>query len=102
MMSITSYLVLVSYLCAFAFPHSDAQTDWILSSCQHTFSQQLSSCCSQAFSNSLVGLWIALIPPALLSHNFTVTKAIVADLAPPKERAGILGRLGLGTLCFHA
>lgn len=48
-----------------------------------------------AFSNSLVGLWIALIPPALLSHNFTVTKAIVADLAPPKERAGILGRLGL-------
>mmetsp|Transcript_49252 Transcript_49252/g.98462 ORF Transcript_49252/g.98462 Transcript_49252/m.98462 type:complete len:465 (+) Transcript_49252:44-1438(+) len=48
-----------------------------------------------AFSNSLIGLWIALIPPALLSHNFTVTKAIVADLAPPKERAGILGRLGL-------
>jgi MFS family permease len=46
-------------------------------------------------SNSLVGLWIALIPTALLSHNFTITKAVVADLANPEDRAGVLGKLGL-------
>jgi MFS family permease len=46
-------------------------------------------------SSSLAGLWLALVPPSLLSHNFTITKAVVADLADPKERAGILGKLGL-------
>ena len=46
-------------------------------------------------SNSLIGLWIALIPPALLSHNFTINKAVVADLAAPNDRAGVMGKLGL-------
>ena len=36
---------------------------------------------------SLVGMWLSLIPGALLSHNFTVTKAVVADLAPHENRA---------------
>mmetsp|Transcript_3728 Transcript_3728/g.8609 ORF Transcript_3728/g.8609 Transcript_3728/m.8609 type:complete len:483 (+) Transcript_3728:255-1703(+) len=49
----------------------------------------------QGASTSLVGLWLALVPPALLSHNFTITKAIVADLAAVENRAATLGKLGL-------
>ena len=46
-------------------------------------------------TSSLLGLWLALIPTALLSHNFTITKAVVADLAGTQECAGVLGKLGL-------
>jgi MFS family permease len=44
---------------------------------------------------SLAGLWLSLVPGALLAHNFTVTKAVVADLAPHEERAGMMGKFGL-------
>jgi MFS family permease len=47
------------------------------------------------FASSLSLLWLSLIPASLLAHNFTIAKAIVADLAPPDERAGVLGKLGL-------
>jgi len=49
----------------------------------------------QGSATSLAGLWIALVPPALLSHNFTITKAVVADLASVENRAATLGKLGL-------
>ncbi|EKX41470.1 hypothetical protein GUITHDRAFT_74715 [Guillardia theta CCMP2712] len=48
-----------------------------------------------AFASSLFELWLSLIPAALLAHNFTIAKAVVADLVPPGERAGVLGKLGL-------
>jgi MFS family permease len=46
-------------------------------------------------ASSLSLLWLSLLPASLLAHNFTIAKAIVADLAPPDERAGVLGKLGL-------
>ncbi|KAJ1492163.1 major facilitator superfamily domain-containing protein, partial [Baffinella frigidus] len=44
---------------------------------------------------SLAGLWLSLVPGALLAHNFTVTKAVVADLSAHEDRAGMMGKLGL-------
>uniref|UniRef100_A0A7S0H9D2 Major facilitator superfamily (MFS) profile domain-containing protein n=1 Tax=Hanusia phi TaxID=3032 RepID=A0A7S0H9D2_9CRYP len=48
-----------------------------------------------AFASSLFWLWLSVIPGALLAHNFTIAKAVVADLVAPGERAGVLGKLGL-------
>jgi MFS family permease len=47
------------------------------------------------FATSMPLLWLSVIPGSLLAHNFTIAKALVADLAPPEERAGVMGKLGL-------
>lgn len=60
-------------------------------------------CIASAFSssilgmtNSLLGIWLAIIPQALLSHNFAVSKALVADLSDVDRRAGAMGMIGVG------
>ena len=50
--------------------------------------------------NSLTMLWLALIPGALLNHNFSVLKALFADYSSEygfseAERAASMGRLGM-------
>jgi MFS family permease len=47
------------------------------------------------FATSMPLLWLSVIPGSLLAHNFTIAKALVADLAKPDERAGVMGKLGL-------
>ena len=46
-------------------------------------------------ASSMPLLWLSVIPGSLLAHNFTIAKALVADLARPEERAGVMGKLGL-------
>ncbi|MDB4339382.1 MFS transporter [bacterium] len=48
-----------------------------------------------AIATSMPLLWLSVIPGSLLAHNFTIAKALVADLAKPEERAGVMGKLGL-------
>jgi DHA1 family tetracycline resistance protein-like MFS transporter len=47
------------------------------------------------FATSMPLLWLSVIPGSLLAHNFTIAKALVADLAAPEDRAGVMGKLGL-------
>ena len=63
--------------------------------------------CIASQSDSLVGLWISLIPPALLQQNFNVLKALFGEYhdesATPAERAGSVGKLGMAAgLAFMA
>ena len=48
-----------------------------------------------AVATSMPMLWLSVVPGSLLAHNFTIAKALVADLAKPEERAGVMGKLGL-------
>jgi len=48
-----------------------------------------------AVATSMPLLWLSVIPGSLLAHNFTIAKALVADLAKPEDRAGVMGKLGL-------
>ena len=50
--------------------------------------------------NSLQGMWIAMVPSALLNQNFSVLKALFADYSTESnesesERASAMGRLGM-------
>mmetsp|Transcript_6842 Transcript_6842/g.17063 ORF Transcript_6842/g.17063 Transcript_6842/m.17063 type:complete len:488 (-) Transcript_6842:174-1637(-) len=63
--------------------------------------------CIASQSDSLTGLWISLIPPALLQQNFNVLKALFGEYhdesATPAERAGSVGKLGMAAgLAFMA
>ena len=63
--------------------------------------------CIASQSDSLAGLWISLIPPALLQQNFNVLKALFGEYhdesATPAERAGSVGKLGMAAgLAFMA
>jgi Major Facilitator Superfamily len=58
-------------------------------------------------SDSLTGLWISLIPAALLQQNFNVLKALFGEYhdesASAAERAGSVGKLGMAAgLAFMA
>lgn len=60
-----------------------------------------------ARSESLTGLWVSLIPAALLQQNFNVLKAMFGEYhdesASAAERAGSVGKLGMAAgLAFMA
>jgi Major Facilitator Superfamily len=48
---------------------------------------------------SITGMWMSMIPGALLQHNFNTLKALITDFQDenviPSERAGALGKLGM-------
>ena len=69
------------------------------------------SLCSLAISatdDSLRGLWISIVPVALLNNNFSVCKALFSDYideasGTDAEKAGAVGRLGMAVgLSFMA
>jgi len=61
-----------------------------------------------ATMNTLTGLWISIVPGALLNHNYGVTKALVSNYINDRggadvDRAGAVGKLGMAIgFCFMA
>ena len=50
--------------------------------------------------DSIEGMWWAIVPAALLSHNFAVSKALFSDYiderrGPDADKAGAVGKLGM-------
>jgi len=60
----------------------------------------LASLAISASMDTIMGMWIAIIPTALLNHNWSVLKALFADYIAEQgggdaDRAGAVGKLGM-------
>jgi len=60
----------------------------------------LSSLAISASMDTILGMWIAIVPTALLNHNWSVLKALFADYVAEQgggdaDRAGAVGKLGM-------
>jgi len=60
----------------------------------------LTSLAISATMDTILGMWLALVPAALLNHNWSVLKALFADYIAERggsdaDRAGAVGKLGM-------
>jgi len=60
----------------------------------------LTSLAISASMDTILGMWVAIVPTALLNHNWSVLKALFADYVAEEggsdaDRAGAVGKLGM-------